>query len=111
MTQAQLDELLAIRTPADIRSFEMGEQFEDDHQLCADVEINGITVSFYWFDSLGFLEYLMESPSAFKKFLICLPNAIMTTSDEEGSSTVEDNDGRLMEEIDLRNKGEWTVAA
>ena len=60
-----LKSLLNITTPADIKSFAINDVYEDDHQQCAELEINGVYVEFMWYDNVGFIEYWDESKKAF----------------------------------------------
>jgi hypothetical protein len=64
---SDLKSLFNIQTPADIKSFEIIDEYEDDHQQCAEVTINGINCDFMWHDSVGFIHYWGESKKAFKK--------------------------------------------
>jgi hypothetical protein len=58
--------LMAIKSADDIKSVEVLDMYEDDHALCADVEINAAFVFFGWYDynGLSFLEYWNESERA-----------------------------------------------
>ena len=69
MNKQQIKALLAIKSIDDIKTLDVINEYEDDHQPCADVEINGIAVEFLWFDNLGFLQYYDESPKAAAKLL------------------------------------------
>lgn len=69
MDKQQIKALLAIKSIDDIKSLDVINEYEDDHQQCADVEINGINVEFLWYDNLGFLQYYDESPKAAAKLL------------------------------------------
>lgn len=82
-SQAEADTLKAIKERADIKSLEILKEYEDDHQMCADVKINGIQVEFLWYDTLGFLEYWDESDRAFKKLVECLAYEIQRAEEEE----------------------------
>jgi len=74
MTDEQIKTLLEINQPSDIKSFAISSIYEDDHQQCTDVIINGVPVEFLWYDNVGFVEYWEESPKAFDK----LQSAIMS---------------------------------
>ena len=69
MTHQQIKQLAQIKTIQDIKSLDVTNEYEDDHQQCADVEINGIAIEFLWYDNLGFLEYYDESAKAAAKLL------------------------------------------
>jgi len=69
MDKQQIKALLAIKIINDIKSLDVINEYQDDHQPCADVEINDIAVEFMWYDNLGFLEYYDESPKAAAKLL------------------------------------------
>ena len=69
MNKQQIKALLAIKSIDDIKTLDVINEYEDDHQPCADVEINGIAVEFLWYDNLGFLQYYDESPKAAAKLL------------------------------------------
>ena len=64
---SDLKSLFNIQTPADIKSFEVRDEYEDDHQQCAEVTINGIDCEFMWYDSVGFIHYWEESNKAFNE--------------------------------------------
>lgn len=59
--------LFRINTREDIKSFEVRDEYEDDHQQCAEVTINGIDCEFMWYDSVGFIHYWEESNKAFNE--------------------------------------------
>lgn len=67
MTDEQIKTLLEINQPSDIKSFTISSIYEDDHQQCAEVIINGVPLEFLWYDNVGFVEYWEESPKAFGK--------------------------------------------
>ena len=69
MTKQHIKQLAQIKTINDIKSLNIIIMYEDDHQQCAEVQINGIDVEFLWFDNLGFLEYYEESAKAAAKLL------------------------------------------
>jgi len=69
MNKQQIEKLLQIKSVEDITSLSIIDQYEDDHQQCAEVEINGVIVEFLWFDELGFLDYYHESPKAATKLI------------------------------------------
>lgn len=69
MNKQQIKELLQIKNVEDITSLNIIDEYEDDHQQCAEVEINGVPVEFLWFDELGFLYYYNESPKAATKLI------------------------------------------
>lgn len=60
-----LKKLTEINTADDIESFYVRDEYEDDHQQCAEVTINGIDCEFMWFDSVDFIHYWDESKKAF----------------------------------------------
>lgn len=62
-------QLLNIKSPSDIKSFEVVDIYEDDNAQCADVIINGIPIEFLWYDNVGFVSYWNESKKAFDALL------------------------------------------
>ena len=66
-TKKQLKSLLKIQKREDIKSLVVLYRFIDDSQQCAQLSINGITVTyeFRWADDLDFLSYWDESDRAF----------------------------------------------
>jgi len=62
-------QLLNIKSPSDIKSFEVVDIYEDDNAQCADVIINGIPIEFLWYDEVGFVSYWNESKKAFDALL------------------------------------------
>ena len=48
-----------IKTKEDIHTFQINKIYEDDHLICVDLEINNVTMSFNYYDDIGFL-YLWE---------------------------------------------------
>lgn len=69
MNKQQIEQLLQIKSVKDIASLNVIDEYTDDHQQCAEVEINGVPVEFLWFDELGFLYYYNESPKAATKLI------------------------------------------
>jgi hypothetical protein len=69
MDKQQIKALLSIKSIDDIKSLDITHEYTDDHQPCAEVQINGIAVEFLWYDDLGFLQYYDESPKAAAKLL------------------------------------------
>lgn len=76
MTNEQIANLLSIKQPSDITSFVIEDIYEDDHQMCADVVINGVRVEFLWYDNVGFVEYWGESKKAFDKLVGAIKAAV-----------------------------------
>jgi hypothetical protein len=66
LTPEEIEVLLKIKTPEDIKSLHIISEYTDDHLLCKDVEINNVELSFMWYDDFGFLKYYKESPTAMK---------------------------------------------
>jgi len=102
VTINDLQKLTEITTPADIKSFEVRDVYEDDHQQCAEVTINGIDVEFMWFDNVGFIEYWDESKKAFKD----LRNAITAFVQQRAETLHDDGDCTLEEFNDVYDKAE-----
>ena len=69
MNKQQIEQLLQIKSIKDITSLNIIDEYTDDHQQCAEVEINGVTMEFLWYDELGFLYYYNESPKAATKLI------------------------------------------
>ena len=82
MTNEQIATLLSIAKPADITSFIINDVYEDDHQMCADVTINGVNVEFLWHDNVGFIEYWSESPKAMKSLVGAIKGAVNMSLDD-----------------------------
>ena len=58
-----------IKTKEDIHTFQINKIYEDDHLICVDLEINNVTMSFNYYDDIGFL-YLWEyKEDSFNKLL------------------------------------------
>jgi|TARA_R110000772_G_C13009262_1_gene409130 hypothetical protein len=58
-----------IKTKEDIHTFQINKIYEDDHLICVDLEINNVTMSFNYYDDIGFL-YLWEyEEDSFNKLL------------------------------------------
>ena len=73
----QIEQLLQIKTPDDIKSIEIIRLFDDDHLPCCDAKINGIEIGFHYYDDgFGFLKYYKDSPIAFKDLLDAIENAV-----------------------------------
>jgi len=95
VTINDLKKLTEITTPADIKSFEVRDVYEDDHQQCAEVTINGIDVEFMWYDSIGFIEYWDESKKAFKDLRDAITASVQQRAEtlhEDGECSDEDFD-------------------
>lgn len=63
-TQNDIETLMRIKSADDVASVEVELYYEDDHQQCANVRINGAYIEFLWYDNLGFLEYWQDSAKA-----------------------------------------------
>ncbi len=83
-----LKKLTEINTAADIKSFEVRDEYEDDHQQCAEVTINGIDCEFMWYDNVGFIHYWDESNKAFD----ALKQAIMAFAQQHVEALHEDGE-------------------
>jgi len=79
--------LTKIKNKSDIKSFKVIDEYEDDHQQCALVKINGIKMEMMWYDELGFLQYWNESPKALKRLIKAIQHcclvAMENMSDDE----------------------------
>jgi hypothetical protein len=95
MTQQQIKSLLQIKSIDGVQSLNTINEYVDDHQQCAEVEINGINVEFLWYDELGFLCYYQESPAAAKKLI----NAIHASAIAMAENLEEDYDEELKQLI------------
>ena len=69
-------QLLNIKSPSDIKSFEVTDIYEDDNAQCADVIINGIPIEFLWSDNVGFVSYWNESKKAFDTLLEAIDHSV-----------------------------------
>ena len=87
MDKNEIKALLQIKSAKDIKSVIIEDEYEDDHQQCAMVKINGIEMEMMWYDELGFLHYWNESPKAFKRLIKaiqhCCLEAMENMSDSE----------------------------
>ena len=87
MDKNEINALLQIKSAKDIKSVVIENEYEDDHQQCADVKINGIDVEMLWYDELGFLHYWNESPKALKRLIKAIQHccfvAMENMSDDE----------------------------
>lgn len=90
MTNEQIATLLSIAIPTDITSFIINDVYEDDHQMCADVTINGVNVEFLWHDNVGFIEYWYESPKAMKALVGAIKSAVYMALDERGHGSADE---------------------
>jgi hypothetical protein len=70
----QIKKLLKIKNRSDIKSFEILDEYEDDHLPCAECKINGIEIAFMWYDNLGALYYWKDSDSAFNDLKTYIKN-------------------------------------
>jgi hypothetical protein len=85
--------LFRINTREDIKSFQVRDEYEDDHQQCAEVTINGIDCEFLWFDSVGFIHYWGESNKAFNELRVAIASYVQLACDrlyEDGKCTDEE---------------------
>ena len=48
-----------IKTKEYMHTYQINKIYEDDHLICVDLEINNVTMSFNYYDDIGFL-YLWE---------------------------------------------------
>ena len=87
MDAKQIEALLQIKSAEDIKSVIIEDEYEDDHQQCALVKINGIKMEMMWYDELGFLQYWNESPKALKRLIKAIQHcclvAMENMSDDE----------------------------
>ena len=67
MKQKQIKALLAIKTPQDIKQFEVVREFYDDKEECVEVKINGIKVEFMWKKDINFVYKWQNCDKSFKK--------------------------------------------
>jgi hypothetical protein len=96
-----LKKLTEINTAADIKSFEVRDEYEDDHQQCAEVTINGIDCEFMWYEAnVGFIHYWDESNRAFKS----LKQAIMAFAQQHVEALHEDGECSYEEFKELYDK-------
>jgi hypothetical protein len=95
--------LFRINTREDIKSFEVRDEYEDDHQQCAEVTINGIDCEFMWFDSVGFIHYWEESKKAFNELHIAIAVYVQRKVEElhEDGKCTDEEFAELNLECDL----------
>jgi hypothetical protein len=89
-TATDINILINIKTADDIKSVEVLDMYEDDHAMCADVEINGAFVFFGWYDDngLAFLEYWKDSERARKQLFQALEHETAEAIDQLDESEV-----------------------
>ena len=90
MTKQQIKQLAQIKSINDIKSLDVTNEYVDDHQQCADVEINGVAVEFLWYDNLGFLDYYDESAKAAAKLLKSIKFIIFAAIEELEPQEMDD---------------------
>jgi len=64
-----MNNLEQIKSKNDIKSFNIKKVYMDDSLLCADVNINGIDISFNWYDEIDFLYLWKYDEESFKVLL------------------------------------------
>lgn len=79
----ELNQLLKIKKQSDIKSLNIIEFFTNDNLQCADVKINGIPITFSFYDELGFLYYYKDSKKAFKHLTSAIKNSVQIEKDME----------------------------
>lgn len=95
-TANDINILINIKTADDIKSVEVLDMYEDDHAMCAEVEINGAFVFFGWYgdNGLAFLEYWKDSERARKELFQALEHqtqaAIEALDENEYTPEMED---------------------
>ena len=72
MNEKQMHMLQAIKTPQDIKQFQVIREFYDDKEPCVEVAINGINVEFMWQKDIDFVYQWQTCTKSFKQ----LRNAI-----------------------------------
>lgn len=70
------------KTEGEIKEVKVIDTYVDDSLLCAEVEINGISIEFLYYDKLGFLDYWSESEKALNDLKRSLMNAVFCTTEE-----------------------------
>lgn len=79
----KLKSLLNIKQLSDIKSLDVVDEWEDDHEMCYAVEINGVVVEFLWMTSIiGALTYYNDSPRAFNDLIEAIKYAVETELEE-----------------------------
>jgi len=82
-TLNNLKQLAELGKPeGEIKEVEVVDIYVDDSLLCAEVIINGISISFLYYDKLGFLDYWSESEQALNDLKRSIKNAVYCTADE-----------------------------
>ena len=77
MKEKQIKALMAIKTPQDVKQFEVVREFFDDKEECVEVKINGIAVEFMWKKDINFVYEWQNCNKSFKK----MRNAINAACD------------------------------
>ena len=72
-----------IKSKNDIKSFNIKRVYEDDNLLCVDVEINGVGISFNWYDEIDFLYLWKHDDKSFKILLGGIEIYYMVLRDKE----------------------------
>jgi hypothetical protein len=86
LTPDEQKKIEAIKTVDDIKSVELLDTWEDDHEMCAGVEINGVKMGFWWIGSgIGAFEY-PDSPKAKKDVLEMIKEAVQDAYEDTDES-------------------------
>jgi len=77
MKEKQIKALLAIKTPQDVKQFQVIREFFDDKEQCVEVAINGVKVEFMWKKDINFVYAWQNCNKSFNK----MRNAIAMACD------------------------------
>ena len=71
LPEKDVKKLMAIKKIEDIKSVELIEIWNDDHQPCAGLKLNGVTFGMWWvsYETIAAIEYGTDSKKARKKLL------------------------------------------
>jgi hypothetical protein len=90
LEKEEMQKLLAIQKPEDIKTTEVLETWDDDHEVCAGAEINSVKIAFWHCGTIaGAIAYATDSPRARKDLFEYLVGDILEHEpDEEGTSAI-----------------------
>lgn len=92
-TLNNLKQLFELGKPeGEIKEVKVIDMYVDDSLLCAEVDINGISIEFLYYDSLGFLDYWSDSEQALNDLKRSIRSAVYCTTDENLHTIKIEND-------------------
>lgn len=103
--------LINIKTADDIKTVEVLDMYEDDHALCAEVEINGAFVFFGWYgdNGLSFLEYWKDSKRARNELFQALEHQTEAAIEALNESEYTPEMAAWLEAYNARLEASWAT--